>query len=186
MSDLNIGEQILLVPRGTGGLEPMRLDMTEIYQTERRLRDVATATPGTAPELQATYNVAANEIGKYISWVKYEKLRGEKELKLAKARVIIDDLPGHAAKLKESGIKMNEDIRDAYFVKDARCSEIMEKLNAIEAVLALLEAKFWSFIRAHDSVSTTAAKRGMTGVQINATPGQLETTENGFMGKSRY
>lgn len=186
MSEGIIGEQLLLVPRGTPGLEPLRLDMTEVYHTERRLREVAFATPGTAPELQATYNVAANEIGKYISWVKYEKLRAEKELKLAKARVIIDDLPGHAARLKESGIKMNEDIRDAYFVKDKACSEMMEKINAIEAVLALLESKFWSFIRAHDSVSNTAAKRGMTGINMNATPGQLETTEGGFMGKSRY
>lgn len=187
MSDLNIGAQVLMVPRGTPGLEPMRLDMTMIYGAEARLRDVAIATPRTAPELMATYNEAANQLTKYISWVKYEKLRAEKELGLAKAEVIIDKLPEQVAKLKESGIKPNEDFRDALVAKDQKCSEIQEKINGIEAIMSLMESKFWTFIRAFDTAKMVGSlKDASISDKINATPGMLENADAGFMGKPRY
>jgi hypothetical protein len=187
VSDLNIGDKVLLVPRGTIGLEPMRLDMTMIYLSESRLREVAIATPRTAPELLATYNETANELTKYISWVKYEKLRAEKELGLARAEVIIDKIPEHAKKLKEAGAKMNEDYRDALVARDPRCAELQEKLNAIEAILALLESKFWSFIRAFNATQMIAnLKDGTITSNMNATPGMLDNSDSGFMGQSRY
>ena len=187
MSDYSLGDRTLLVPRGTLGLDPLRLEMSGIYNAEGRLRDVALVTPATAPELQATFNVAANEVGKYLAWVRYEKLRAEKSLGIEKARVTIDEMPAQAVKMKEAGMKMNEDLRDALFARDTKCSDITERINAMEAVIALLEGKFWSFIRAFNSAGGNAATKDAAPVsRFNAAPGQLETVVTGFMGKPIY
>lgn len=187
MSDHNIGEKLLLVPRGSIGLEPMKLDMTKIYAAENRLREVATVTPLTAPELQATFNEAANEVSKYLSWIKYEELRGKKEFAKAKSRVIIDELPSKAKEAKDSGIKMNEDFRDALVARDTACSELQEKLNAVEAITALLEGKFWSLIRAFNAAGGNASHKSVSPLtNLNATPGQLSEVDGGFMGRPRY
>lgn len=187
MSDHAVSETLLLVPRGSLGLEPLRLDMAAIYQAEGRLRDVAYATPATAPELQATFNVAANEVGKYMAWVKYEQLRGKKEFGKAKSRVVIDEMPSKAKELKDSGVKPNEDFRDALVARDQQCSDIQERLDAMEAVYALLEGKFWSFVRAFNAAGGNSNTKGATPSQsLNAIPGQLESIGGGFMGKPRY
>lgn len=183
-----VGETLLIVPRGRTGLDPLRLDMAVIYQAENRLREVAIANQVTAPELMATYNGAANQIGKYISWAKYEKLSGEKELRLAKAEVIIDQMPAEAKRLKADGIKMNEDFREAMIARNTKCSDLQERLIMIEAVLALLESKFWSFIRAYDAVQHVSSLKGASVVdRMNATPGMLsDQNVTGFMGKPNY
>jgi hypothetical protein len=163
----------------------MQLDMAEIYVAEGRLKEVAIVTPRSAPDLMAAYNSSANDISKYLSWVKYERLSAHKELELAKAEVIIDRLPEAAARLRDTGIKPNEDFRAALIAKDPKCSALQEKLNAIDAITALLEGKFWSFIRAYNAVEHMSRLKDSTiNANINATPG-MTLSSDGFMGQSR-
>lgn len=186
MSDGQISEQLILVPRVRSPQDPMRLDMREVYMAESRLGEVARVTPATSPELMATYNEAANTLAKYLSWVKYELLSAEKEYELAKAEVILDKVPEHALKLKELGIKSSEDFRAALIAKDPKCSDLQEKINGIECVYALLEAKAESFIRAYSACKSLSYLKDQTGLgKINASPG-MTLSSDGFMGQSRY
>lgn len=184
MTDHLISKRELLVPRGRSGLDPMRLDMATVYESENRLMEVALATPANAPELMAAYNDAANVVTKYLSWIKYELLSAEKEYALAKATVILDQVPEQTLKLKELGIKSSEDVRAAMIARDPKCSEMQEKINSIKCVYELLEAKADSFVRAYTAVkSLTYVKDKTPYTSINATP-DMTMSEDGFMGKS--
>lgn len=186
MSDNEISQNLILVPRVRSPQDPMRLDMREIYAAESRLIEVARVTPATSPELMATYNQAANVLTKYMSWVKYELLSAEKEYGLAKAEVILDKMPEQASRLKDLGMKFNEDFRSAMIAKDPKCSDLEEKINGIQCVYALLEAKTQSFIRAYSACKSLSYLKDQTGLgKINATPGTT-LSDDGFMGQSRY
>ena len=50
----------LMIPRGIPGLQAMSLDMTVIYEAERRLSEVKTVSPATAPELIGYFNESCN------------------------------------------------------------------------------------------------------------------------------
>jgi hypothetical protein len=133
----------------------------------------------------SSFNEAANTVTKYMSWIKYEILTGEKEFNLAKAEVIIDKLPDEAKKLKDTGMKPNENLREALIAKDQKCSELTERLNALNAAYELLDCKARAFIRAYSAVrSLCGFKDYVPAAKINATPG-MTMSQDGFMGTSK-
>ena len=178
-------KRILGVPRGMPGLNPLELEMDLIDEAERRLHEVRLVNTATRTELAGLFNQAANACGKYMAWVEYEILRATKQYNLDRATVILDQVPEHAKAMKEAGMKMNEDHREALIMRDPACSESLDRLNSLKAVKALLESHHWSFIRAHGSTQEVAQQRG-----ISPTPnfsGAVGQTHNipqmNFMGK---
>jgi hypothetical protein len=146
MTDLvNFGSTLEL-PRGVPGTEPLRLDMLKINLAENRLSETRSVNIGTMAELVSVFNESCNLTTKYIAWVKYELLKAEKEFDLAKAAVIIDQIP---AIVKERGIKDNADFRDAMVNRDQNCDSMREIILHLKAAQTFLEAKAKSFERAY-------------------------------------
>ncbi len=173
------------VPRGVPGGGPLNLDMDIIDEAERRLQEVRLANQATKSELSGLFNQAANTCGKYMAWIEYEILQATKRHNLDRATVILDKVPEEAVRLKELGIKMNEDLREALICRDTACQESLDTLNQLKAVKALLESHFWSFIRAHTTTSEVAQNRNFTPQpQINGSLGQTyNIPQPNFMGK---
>ena len=163
------------------------MNMSLIDEAERRLHEVRLVSAATRTELKGMFNEAANAAGKYKAWVEYEILKAEKQLKLDRATVILDKAPIEAAKMKEQGIKMNEDIREALIARDEECSHSLEVLNALQAVKAILDSHFWSFIRAINSVDEIAQNRSVTPTP-NFSSGSIgqtwNTPQTNLMGKN--
>lgn len=131
--------------------------MSLIDQAERRLPEVGLVSAATRSELQGLYNQAANEAGKYLGWVEYEILKAKKNLKKARSNVIMSEaMAAKAKELKELGMKMNEDIREAIISQDPACDDLQDRLDALEAVKVVLGEAKWSYIRAFNSISELA------------------------------
>ena len=156
----------VVLPRGDKRLgENLVLDMYFLDYAESRLPEVRISNGTTSKELEALFNEAANLATKYLAWISYEMLHMEKTFSLDKAEVIIDKMPAEAARLKEAGIKMNEDYRDALIARDEKCSATLDKINTLKAYTAILEAATKSFVRAHYSARENAENKSNAPLQ---------------------
>lgn len=172
-----------MVPRGNPQKGDLVLDMSMIDQAEARLSEVRITNQATSKELEAIFNEAANLTTKYLAWVKYEILGAKKNHQLNRATVVLDKLPAEAVRLKESGIKMNEDYREAFIIRDKDCDASLDRLNTLEAVQALLEAQAETFIRAHYSARSIAQDKSVTPTPSHSTSvGSLSQPEVQVMG----
>lgn len=153
-------KRVLAVPRGTPDRAPLELDMSIVDEAERRLSETALVSNVTKMELSSLYNRAANEVGKYMGWVEYELLKAKKLHHKNRSNVIMGKAIDEAKRLKELGIKMNEDIREALISQDAECEKSLDIVNSLEAVKVILEEHKWSFIRAFNSISEGGGKSG--------------------------
>jgi hypothetical protein len=175
----------LVVPRGTPGLKPIELEMAEIYEAERRIGEVKTASPGNSQELIGTFSEACHLTSKYLGWVEYEILQAEKALGEAKAEVVIDKIPAAAGKLKEAGIKMSEDVREAFIARDPACSERLNILNGLRAVKKLLEGKYKTFERSYFASGRQSDRKGQSPVpNLNGYVGMTLDPQKNFMGSN--
>lgn len=159
--------KVLEIPRGGPNSSPISLEMSPIYEAESRLEEIRMVSPETAPELIGFFNVACNTTTKYLAWVEYEILQAEKHFDLAKATVILDKSPDFFIKLKESGIKPNEDMRNALIARDEECQEYLDKLNQLKAVRALLDSKAKSFVRAHNAAKVIFERKSFVAASPN-------------------
>jgi hypothetical protein len=180
----NLSEpRVLRVPRGTPNKPPLELNMELLDTAEKRLHEVRLANPAMSKDLEGLFNEAANLATKYLAWIKYEILQAEKNYSLDRATVILEKLPEEALKLKEKGIKINEDYREALIIRDEACAKSLDILNSLKAVQALLEACSETFIRAHYS-SRNKEKELAPTPNFNGIVGQtFEVPQANFMGK---
>ena len=172
----------LAVPRGMPNTPPLKLEMDEVYRAEARLHEVSIVSPLTAPELMGYFNTACNLTTKYISWIEYEILVAQKHYELAKATVILDIMPDEVKRFKDSGMKANEDFRNALIARDMECSNALDRLNQLIAVKSLLDNKARSFIRAYNASRSIWERRSNT-----PTPnfnGTLDASASNLMGAS--
>ena len=179
---------LLAVPRGKANLEPLQLDMTLVYEAEGRLFEVRTVSPATAPELTGYFNEACNLSTKYLAWIEYEILQAEKGFNLAKATVILDKAPEEYKKIAGTGIKFNEDFREALIARDLECQDRLDALNGLQAIKALIESKSKSFERAYYACRHIAESKQKTAAMPNfsGTIGQTyEDEQNNFMGQRK-
>ena len=149
MTDIVSQLEVIEVPRGDATLPPLQLAMKPLYEAESRISETRVSNPATVAELVSIFNNACHLSNKYISWLKYEILRAKRNFDLAKASVMIDKLPDHVARLKESGIKDNADFRAALIDTDPECRACKDTLDVLEAVKTFLEAKLKTFERSY-------------------------------------
>lgn len=185
MDNLPVKGRVLQVPRGIPGSAPLALEMDIIDEAERRLHEARLASHATKTELSGLFNEAANAAGKYSSWIAYEILRAKKHQAKCRSNVILGSMMDEAKRLKELGVKMNEDIREAFISKDPACEEALDILNSLIAVQTLLEEHKWSFIRSFNSVQEIAQSRGASPTpQFGGSLGQTyNIPQANFMGE---
>jgi hypothetical protein len=185
-----VNTQILTIPSGRPNSAPITLDMATIYQAEKRLPEVKIANQGTALELEAFFNEAANLASKYLAWIEYEILHAEKQFDLDKATVLLEKAPEYFSqnkeKFKELGIKFNEDFRQALIARDEDCQRSLDTMNALQAAKTLIEAKISTFIRAHYTARSVAAQKMVAPSPAhNGFEGQTYLVDQqNFMGKT--
>lgn len=179
---------ILTIPQGNPDAPGLRLDMLPLKTAEQRLPEVRMVTPLTATELSATFNEACTLATKYMAWIEYQVLVAEKNLELAKATVILDIAPEEFKKQKDTGIKYNEDFRNALIARNAECQKMLDICNSLAAAKALISGYADSFKRAHYSCKEIASARSSSAAtpNIGGTIGQTyETEQDNFIGKRR-
>ena len=162
--------------------ELLQLNLEDVYKAESRLPEIAFLNPGKANELCAFFNTAVKDIQKFISLVEYHIILAERERSLAKATVIIDKLPGLVAKLKEDGMKPNDDWREAVVMRDTeymRCEDIVSGLNAAKSMLV---SKYDSFKRAY--FVSYKEKEGHTSQLNTSFNSNIDTKTKDFMGEN--
>lgn len=136
--------------------------MALLYEADSRMHEVRLVSQATCKELGGLFNQACNLSGKYLAWVEYELLRAEKNHNLNRATVILEKAPLEAVKLKQMGIKLNEDIREALIAKDPECDRSLDILNSLKAIKALLTSSYWSYKSAYESADENANRRTTT------------------------
>jgi len=150
MSDL-----ILNAPRGLPGLEPLVLEMFEIYRAEQRIDEVATVNALRAPELLKTFNKAYKELRKYISVLELEYETALAEQDRVKAVIVLDDAPKI---LRERGLTTAKnpsgsvDQRVAIVALDERYQKIHGIVINLKCFISLLEGKKDSIEKAYTAV----------------------------------
>lgn len=179
--DFTLDSNVLVIPRGTRGLSPIKLDMSKIYEVESRLPETSYVNPSSAIELTAIFNQGSGIAAKYICWINYEILQAEKELDLSKSVVILEKVPEQAAKLKEMGIKPNEDYRNALISRDSDCQKFLDVLNGLKAAKEFLESKHKLFERAYYSCRNIISQT-QKHMPINSYVGSTTDPQKNFMG----
>jgi len=150
MSDLTIK-----APRGTPGLEPLVLEMFEIYRAEQRIDEIATVNAVRAPELLKTFNKAYKELRNYISVLELEYETALAERDRVRAVIVLDDAPRI---LKERGLTTTKnpsgsvDQREAIVALDERYKKINEIVMNLKCFISLFEGKKDSVEKAYTAV----------------------------------
>lgn len=147
--------------------------MSEIHKAESRLMEVAIVNPVTANELSAFFNSACSLVSKTLGLLEYELSKCQKQYDLSKATVILDKLPAEVIKLRDQGIKTNEDWRQAYVTRDPECSMWQNSIEELKAAQAFLVSKLKCFERAYYSCYKEKGKNtnpinGFVGMTDNA------------------
>jgi hypothetical protein len=154
--------------------------MTEIHKAEARLMEVSIVNPVTANELSAFFNSACSLTSKTIGLLEYELAKSKKNYDLAKAVVILDKLPAEIIKLRDQGIKPNEDWRTAYITRDEECDLWQDSINELMAAQAFLTSKLKCFERAYYSCYKEKDRKQFTPTtHIN---GYVGMTDNAIVG----
>lgn len=143
-------EDLALVCLREQGEAPIEIDLREILRVEARQIDVQYVTPGKAPELLTTFNIAWRDLHQAISMLELEKLRAQKSLDKRRATILLDVVPGV---LKEKGVASTVDNRQAVIDLDPEYVECKERVDSIQCAIDFLAGKLKSFERAHQSVS---------------------------------
>lgn len=181
--DFTLDSNVLVIPRGTKGLASIKLDMSKVYETEARLHETSYVNPHSAVELTSVFNQGSGLVAKYICWINYEILQAEKELDLCKAVVILDKVPEQAHKLKELGIKPNEDYRNALITRDPECRAALDVLNGLKAAKEFLETKHKLFDRSYYSCRNLI-NQPTKYTPINTYAGSTADPQSNFMGEN--
>jgi hypothetical protein len=181
-----MADGLLTLQRVSPTAPGLTLDMSILREAEARLQEVKMVSPVTAPELGAYFNEACTTGTKYMAWIEYEILQAEKAFDLAKAAVILDKAPEEFKKLKDTGIKFNEDFRNALMARDPDCQYALDVLNSMKAAKSLISGYADSFKRAHYSCKAISDRKNQSAASPNMSGyvGQTYNEEQfDFMGK---
>mgnify|MGYP001560620278 CR=1 FL=1 len=142
--------KLLKVPRGTPGIPPLELELSEIIAIEKRKPEVAYVNKETAPELMYIFNSAYCEITRMMANISYEYNQSVKFANKRKAVVTLDVAP---EVLKEKGYqKTSEDLRKAVLDQDEEYLTLLDKVYALEAAYEFLKGKAKGFEQDYQSV----------------------------------
>lgn len=152
----------LILPRGSlSSGPPLEVDLTSVRQAEIRLPELRSMTFGSSVDLMGVMNEAASDAMIALTKIQYELLIAKQNYDRRRAVVLIDEMPDHAKKLQEKGMKMNEDLREAFIVRDDACFNLRDRIDCLTAAGSLIEGKVKTFVRAFNAAKTVAEyKRG--------------------------
>lgn len=140
---------LLKIPRGTPGLEPLQIELQEIQNLELRKEEIAIANKSTALELMSSFIKACDILNKHIARVSFEYNQSVKYLKQREAIVLLDVAP---AVLTQKKAGNSQDLRKAVVSTDGEYLELFEKSEIIKSTYVYLKGKLKTFEMAYQSV----------------------------------
>lgn len=129
---------VLVLP-AFGKSPALTIEMDKIRNAESRYIEAKTVSPSSYSDLEHDYNESYRDLKRHISSVGYALTIADKDLRTAKANVIL----GSYAKYLEGKPKYadNTDIRDAYLMRDETYVKTLDRINQLKALLSNLEGK---------------------------------------------
>jgi len=124
-------ETTLIIPRGNPGLQPMRIDMTDIYRIIGRTEEIQRVTPATYGELITDFNMGMIQLNRIIGITELELKESENTLEMVSATALLERVENH---LKAKNIKSSSDTREAAVVLDQEVIESTRKKDALVAI----------------------------------------------------
>jgi hypothetical protein len=149
--NLTIG-QILVVPRGTPDLAPLKFDLTEINHAEKRKAELSYVNKETAPDLMQIFNRAYCEVLRMMAQISFEFGQATKYANKRRSIVILDVAPemltrkGLASKKSPAG---SEDLRRAVLEQDEEYLQLTDKTQSLKAFHEYLKSKAKGFEMAY-------------------------------------
>lgn len=121
-----------------GSTPKITLNITKIREGEERLLDAKVVNPGTYSDLEYAFNEGYREAKSHLSQVGYEITVAKKALRAAKSKYLLDEYPEF---LKESRLKDNASVRDAFLERQEEYVAAQDRIDMLTALESLLEGK---------------------------------------------
>jgi len=131
----------LTIPK-FGSVPQVTLDVTAIRDGENRLIEAKVVNGGTYNELEYVFNEGYRQAKKHLSVIGYQITLAKKALREAKSRAILDEYPEF---LKESKLKDNATVRDAYLERQVDYVSAQDRIDMLLALESLIEGKIKVF-----------------------------------------
>jgi len=118
------------------------LDLTAVHEAEKRLIETRNVNPATYNDLEFIMNNAYREAKKNMAHIGYEITRAQKAHREAKSLALLDFYPDF---LKEKKHKDSACIRDAFLETFADYTQAQDRIDMLNAMLALMDGKIKVF-----------------------------------------
>lgn len=118
------------------------LNFSGIKEGERRLIEARLVTPVTYSDLEHSFNEGYREAKANLSVIGYEITQAERIFRRIRSELILDEYPNF---LKESKLKDNATIRDAFLEKNSKYVDAQERINMLKAMESLIDGKIRVF-----------------------------------------
>jgi hypothetical protein len=192
-SSMTIG-QVLVVPRGTPNLEPLRFDLTNINHAEKRKSELAYVNKETSSDLQQLFNRAYCEVLRMMVQISFEYGQATKFANKRRSVVILDIVPELLVKKGLATTKSpagSEDLRRAVLEQDDEYLQLTDKTQSLKAFHELLKSKAKGFEMAyHTAKKVFDAANGSLGSHHELRGGIDETLDagdtEGVIGEPRF
>ncbi len=118
------------------------LNFSGIKEGERRLIEARLVNPVTYSDLEHSFNEGYREAKANLSVIGYEITQAERIFRRIRSELILDEYPNF---LKESKLKDNATIRDAFLEKNSKYVDAQERINMLKAMESLMDGKIRVF-----------------------------------------
>lgn len=118
------------------------LNFSGIKEGERRLIEARLVTPVTYSDLEHSFNEGYREAKANLSVIGYEITQAERIFRRIRSELILDEYPNF---LKESKLKDNATVRDAFLEKNPKFVDAQERINMLKAMESLMDGKIRVF-----------------------------------------
>jgi hypothetical protein len=179
-------------PKGKGN-GTIDFDLQEVYILEQRKNQIGQVTKVTAPDLMQAFERGYSTVGRFYNEAEAELADCRMLLEKRKAIVATDIAPD---KLKAKGLTNAKnpagsvDLREAIVAQDDEYLALVERRDAIEAMVGLLKIKMRGFEMAYQSVKKvfdSLSGLNNPSMDAEASPDSPDNiTSNSFIGKARY
>lgn len=180
---------ILHVPLGDGSEGGIPIDMDRWAQLEARIQEVATATPIKAPELLATFNRAALELGELGQKLELQAQKATRICERIRGEILLDRVPKILAEKKlvtNRNPMGSDDLREAILSQQQDYQDALDREALLKAARKLIKEKQDAFQRAFYSIKAMIGEQDFNYTDsLHSKLGSEEIGIQGF-GKPRY
>lgn len=170
-------DSVLEIPSGTPG-SPIRFDLRKIYYAENRLPEIRGLNLAVAADLKSVFLEAHADVLKYLSVLRFRILSAKRQLDIARATALLDKFPEYATLLKAEGRKENEDIREAFLIRDQDVLKWREVVDALDAAVVymtnkekIMDRAYWECKSSLEEANKLASGRSFSQSSLeNSTP----------------